>query len=323
MRITTIIALSLSLLGGIVDAQAQGYPTRNITIISNYPPAGGVDITGRIVAAELQKRFGQSVVVEDKPGATGTIGAGLVAHSTPDGYTILVTANPAITIVPFMTKVNYDPLKDLIPIAKVAIAPTILVVPADSPLQTLKDFVEAARQPDKKVLVGVPGVGSAGQIELALLNNMTKANIGTVPYRGATFIVTDVLGHQITAGAAAVPAMAAQIRSGKMRGLAVVASTRSSILPDVPTVQDALGLRLDGFPTWYGFFAPAGTPQPVIARLETEMLAIMKDPAVVEKMKKLGNDILLTGSKAFAAENETEIGLLKRALKETNVSIPK
>ena len=323
MRITTIIAFGLSLLGGIAAAQAQGFPTRTITILSNYPPAGGVDITGRIVAAELQKRSGQNVVVENKAGATGTIGANQVARSAPDGYTVLVTANPAITIVPFMTKVAYDPAKDLIPIAKVGLAPTILVVHPDSPYKTLKEFVEAARDPEKKIGVGVPGVGSSGQIEFALLNNLVKTNIGTVPYRGANFIVNDVLGNQIAGGSAAVPAMATQIRAGKMRALAIVSANRSSILPDVPTVQEALGVKLDGFPTWYGFFVPAGTPAPVVAWLEKEMLAIMKEPAVIEKMTALGNEVLLTGSKKFAAENEVEIEELKKALKETNITIPK
>lgn len=322
-KTTTTIAFALGLLAAAAAAQAQEYPSRTITILSNYPPAGGVDITARIVGAELQKRTGQTVVVEDKPGATGTIGAAYVAHSAADGYTILVTANPAITIMPFMTKVSYDPIKDLIPVAKVAIAPTILVVPADSPLKTLQDFVEAARDPAKKVLVGVPGVGSAGQIEFALLNHLKNTHIGTVPYRGATFIVNDVLGHQITAGAAAVPAMASQIKAGKMRALAVVAPTRSSILPDVPTVQEALGVKLDGFPTWYGFLLPGGTPRPVVDRLEKELLAIMKDPEVVKKMNTLGNDVLSVGSKQFAAENAVEIEDLKRALKETNVSIPR
>lgn len=323
MRITTIITIGLSLICYTVSAGAQNYPTRNITIVSNYPPAGGVDITGRIVAAELSRRLGQSVTVENKPGATGTIGAAMVAHSAPDGYTILVTANPAITIIPFMTKVSYDPVKDLIPIAKVGIAPTVLVVPASSPYHTLKDFIEAARQPANKILVGVPGVGSAPQIELAMLNNMVKTNIGTVPYRGATFIVNDVLGSQIAGGAAAVPAMAAQVWGGKMRALAVVSPTRSSILPEVPTVSEMIGARLDGFPTWYGFFAPAGTPPRIITRLETEMLAIMKDPAVIDKMKKVGSDVLLTGSKAFGQENDTEINTLKRALDETKITIQK
>lgn len=321
MRIGTSLALGICLLAASMPATAQDYPNRTITIVSNYPPAGGVDIVGRIVGAELQKRFNQSVVVENKPGATGMIGATSVARSTPDGYTLLVTANPPITLMPFFAKASYDPRKDLVPVAKVGIAPTILVVPANSPYKNLKEFVEAARNPDNKVVVGIPGIGSSGEIELNLINKMMKTNIGTIPYRGANFIATDVMGGQIPAGVAAVPAMAGQIRAGKLRALAVVSSHRSPIFPNVPTVQEELGKPLDGFPTWYGFFAPAGTPKEVIARLEAEMLAIMKDPAVVEKMEGVGNEILLTGSEAFAKENEVEIETLGRAVKETNVVI--
>lgn len=323
MKKTVFVALSVALIASLAPAQAQDYPKRNITIVSNYPPAGGVDITGRIVGAELQKRLGQTVVIENRPGATGTIGASMVAHSAPDGYTMLVTANPAITVMPFMTKVNYDPVKDLIPVAKVAIAPTIVVVRNESPFKTFKELVQAARDPAQKIMIGVPGVGSSAQIEFGLVNNKMKSNIESVPYRGAAFIVNDVLSGTIPAGSAAVPAMAAQIWGGKMRGLVVVSPRRSTIFPELPTVEEALGFKLDGFPTWYGFFVPAKTPPAIVAMLEKLFLEIMNDPAVVDKMKKLGNEVLLTDAKTFAQENDAEIATLKKALEETNVSIPK
>jgi tripartite-type tricarboxylate transporter receptor subunit TctC len=322
MKKLALIALSVAHIAGLAAAHAQDYPTRNITIVSNYPPAGGVDITGRIVGAELQKRIGQSVIIENRPGATGTIGASMVAHSAPDGYTILVTANPAITVMPFMTKVSYDPVKDLIPIAKVAIAPTIVVVRNESPFKTFKQLVEAARDPAQKIMIGVPGVGSSAQIEFGLVNKEMKSHIESVPYRGAAFILNDVLSGSIPAGSAAVPAMAAQIWGGKMRGLVVVSPKRSTIFPELPTVEEALGFKLDGFPTWYGFFVPAKTPPAIVALLEKSFLEIMNDPAVVDKMKKLGNEVLLTDAKTFAQENDAEIDTLKKALKETNVSIP-
>jgi len=321
MRVGAILAIGVCVLAGGLPVAANDYPTRNITIISNYPPAGGVDITGRIVGGELKKRLGQTVIIENKPGATGMIGANVVAHSKPDGYTLLVTANPPITLMPFVASAGYDPLNDLVPIAKVAVAPTILVVSPNSPFKSLQDLLSAARDPDKRVLVGVPGVGSSGEIELNLINNLLKTKIGTVPYRGANFIVTDVMGQQITAGVAAVPALAAQIRDGGLRALAVVSPHRSPVFPDVPTVQEVIGKPLEGFPTWYGFFTPKGTPKEILAKLETELLEIMKDPDVVERMRVLGNEILLTGTEAFAKENAAEVELLKRAIKETNVKI--
>ena len=313
------IILMLSCLAG--SAQAQSYPTRSVTIVTNVPPAGGVDIVARLVAAELSSRFGKPVIVDSKPGATGTIGTGFVARAPSDGHTILITAGPSITFIPFLSKVNYDPIKDLVPIAKVAFAPTVISVPAASPYRTLKDLIEAGRDPANKVLVGVPGVGSAPQIELAILNNLAGSNIATAPYRGATFILGDMLGEQIPAGAAAVPAFAAQILEGKVRGLAVVSPDRSSILREIPTVREVTGLDMDGFPTWYGFFAPAGTPSEIVARLEADIRSIMQEAPMVEKMRTLGNDVAFKGSKAFAEENVLEIAMFKRAIERGDITV--
>lgn len=313
------IALMLSCAAGSV--QAESYPLRAVTIVSNVPPAGGVDIVARLVAAELSSRWGKPAIVDSKPGATGTIGTAFVAHAPSDGHTILITAGPSITFIPFLSKVNYDPLRDLIPIAKVAVAPTVISVPAASPFYTLKDLVLAGRDPANKVLVGVPGIGSAPQVELAILNSLAGSNIGTAPYRGATFILSDMLGNQIPAGAAAVPAFVTQIQENKVRGLAVVSSERSSILRDIPTVREATGLDMDGFPTWYGFFAPASTPPDIVARLETEILSIMKEPPMVEKMHTLGNDMVFKGSKAFGEDNAHEIAMFKRAVEKGDIAL--
>jgi tripartite-type tricarboxylate transporter receptor subunit TctC len=315
MQIVRSSGLSIAMMiVGCVSTQAQSYPVRNVTIVTNVPPAGGVDIVARLVAPELSSRLGKSVIVESKPGATGTIGTAFVARAPADGHTILITAGPSITFIPFLSKVAYDPIKDLTPIAKVGVAPTVISVPAASPYRSLKDMVEAGRNPANKVTVGVPGIGSAPQIELAILNSLAGTNIATAPYRGATFILGDMLGDQIPAGAAAVPAFATQIREGKVRGLAVISPERSSVLRDIPTVREATGLDLNGFPTWYGFFAPAGTPPEVVARLEAEILSIMREAPMAEKMRTLGNDILFKGSKAFADDNVLEIAMFKRAI---------
>jgi tripartite-type tricarboxylate transporter receptor subunit TctC len=318
---TSILPLPLVLSCILTPALGQSYPTRSITIVTNVPPAGGVDITARLVAPGLSSRLGKPVIVDSKPGATGTIGAAFVARAASNGHTLLITAGPSITIIPFLSKVNYDPVRDLIPIAKVAIAPTIISVPAASPYRTLNDLIEAGRDPANRVLVGVPGVGSAPQIELAILNRLAGSNVGTAPYRGATFILGDMLGEQIPAGAAAVPAFAPQILENRLRGLAVVSSSRSSVLPEIPTVREASGFDLDGFPTWYGFFAPAGTPPAIIARLEAEILSIMQDSQVVERMRVLGTDVVLKGSRTFAEENEREIAMFRQALARGDITV--
>ncbi len=318
MYLIKMIVIAVSLVTTCV-AQAQKFPDHPIHVISAFPPAGGVDIAARIVGAQLAKRIGQSVIIENRPGAAGVVGTTVVAHARPDGYTILITANSSITIMPQLSKVDYDPEKDLIPIAKIGVAPTILVVRAASPLHSLKDLLREGRQASSRVSIGVPGWGSTGQIELTHLSHLVKSQIGIVPYRGAAFIVTDVLGGHVTGGAFALPASVPQIKSGKMRGLAVFSPNRSPILPNVPTAREATGLTLDVFPTWYGFFAPAGTPPDVITRLETNILAVMKEPSVIAKLKKAGTQALLTGSVAFAKENKVEAAAVKRVIKEDNI----
>lgn len=322
-QITRSASLSIVLMLGCIagPVQAQSYPTRSVTIVTNVPPAGGVDIVARLVAAELSSRFGKPVIVDSKPGATGTIGTAFVARAPSDGHTILITAGPSITFIPFLSKVSYDPIKDIVPIAKVAVAPTVISVPAASPYRTLKDLIEAGRDPANKVLVGVPGVGSAPQVELAILNSLAGSNIATAPYRGATFILGDMLGQQIPAGAAAVPAFAPQIVEGKLRGLAVVSADRSSLLRDIPTVREATGLDMDGFPTWYGFFAPAGTAPEIVARLEADILSIMRETPMVEKLRTLGNDVIFKGSRAFAEDNLLEIAMFKRAIERGDITV--
>ena len=322
MRLLISAALACGLLSWTHAASAQGYPARAITFIANYPPGGAVDVTARIVAEKLSKILGTSIVVENRPGGTGAIGAASVSRAENDGYTILVTANPAITIVPVLTSTSYDPVKDLTPIAKVAVAATVVSVVSDSPYKDFKELVEAAKRPDGKVLVGVTGAGSAPDIEIKLLNQLARSNIGVVPYNGAAPIINDVLGGHITAGAAGLPPMMAQIQDGKMRGIAVVSPTRSTILPEVPTVRETLGLELDGFPTWYGFLAPPRVPQHVVERLEAGILEVMRDPAIHEKMTRLGYEIVLTGSAAFAKENLSEIDRLKKVVSGGLKAVP-
>lgn len=321
MKLLQKAALAAGMVACAAFAHAEVFPTGPVRIVSAYPPAGGVDNAARIIAPSLQARLGQSVIIENKAGAAGTVGTAYVSRAKPDGYTILITANPSITILPQFSKVGYDPTKDLIPIAKIGVAPSILAVSINSPVQSMKDLLATGRDPAANVSVGVPGAGSTPEIELTLLGQIAKSRIGIVPYRGATFIVSDVLGNQITGGAMALPAIVPQVNGGKMRGLAVFSPNRSPVLPDVPTIKEAAGVDLDVFPTWYGLFAPAGTPPEAVARLEKEILAVMKEPGVIAKMKDSGTEALVTGSAAFARENEAEMALLKRAVERTKIKI--
>jgi tripartite-type tricarboxylate transporter receptor subunit TctC len=304
------------------DAQAADYPSRPIHIVSAYPAGGGVDLVGRLVASELAKRLGQSVVVENKPGAAGVVGMKAVINSQADGYTLLVTSNPSVTIAPLLSEENAESLKRLVPIVKVAVAPTIIAVNAESPYaSSLKAFLDAARNPSRTITVGVPGRASTSDVEMQMLGKLAKAHIISVPYRGASFIVTDLLGKQISASAMAAPTIISHVRSGTLKVLAVISSSRTSIFPHAPTVQEAAGIRFSGFPSWYGLFAPAGTPAKVVERLEQTIISIMKTPDVIARLRKLGCDPLTIGSHAFAEENDEERRAFRQALEATNIQL--
>lgn len=314
MRWLRHLAVGLAWTCAVGAVSAQDYPSRTVTFVANYPPGGAVDITARIVGEKLSKIFGQSIVVENRPGGTGAIGAASVSRAEPDGYTVLVTANPVITMLPVIGKPTFDPIKDLTPVAKVAAAPTILLVQDGSPLRSVSDLVAAARPPEGKALVGVTGVNSGPDIELKILGRLTGSSVTTVPYSGVAPVINDVLGGHIAAGAAGLPAVLPQIQGGKLRGLAVISPARAPLLREVPTVREALGIDLDGFPTWYGFFLPRRTPPGVVERLEAAIRQAMQDPAVQEKMSQMGYEIAVTGSRAFGEENLAEIDRLRRAL---------
>jgi tripartite-type tricarboxylate transporter receptor subunit TctC len=299
---------------------ANNFPDRAVRIVAAYPPAGGVDITARIIAPHLEKRLGQPVIIENRAGAAGTIGAAAVTRATADGYTMLVTANPSITILPQFSETGYK-AEDLLPVAKVGIAPSILATSADSSIKNLADFLEEGRKKGGNATVGVPGAGSTPHIEMTLLGQVEDSDITVVPYRGATFIVTDILGNQISGGSMALPAIVPQVQSGKMLGLAVFSPNRSSILPDVPTVKESIKNDMSVFPTWYGYFVPAGTPPEIVKVLEEAILSAMDEPTVIEQLKKTGTEALKVGSAQFLKENNEESESLKLAVERTNIKI--
>lgn len=307
-------------LGAPLAAVADNFPNRAVKVVAAYPPAGGVDITARIIAPQMEKHLGQTVIIENRAGAAGTVGAAAVSRAPADGYTVLVTANPSITILPQFRDAGYK-ASDLRPVAKVGIAPSILATSVESSVKSLKDFLEVGRKTDRTATVGVPGAGSTPHIEMALLGQTEGSNVTVVPYRGATFIVTDILGEQVVGGSMALPAIVPQVQAGKMRGLAVFSPTRSSILPDVPTAAESLNKDVSVFPTWYGYFVPAGTPDNVVAALEAAILAAVSDPSVVEQLKKTGTEALRVGAKEFGAQNDAESAAIKRAIEVTKIEM--
>ena len=313
-----ILAVLLAIISGAV--LAQDYPSRPIRFVVSYPPGGGVDLMWRLVANALSARVGQPVVVENRAGAGGAVGTGVVAKATPDGYTVLVGSNAAITQAPHLSPHPYDPFKDVAPLVKGVNVPTTVLVAANAPFRTLNDVLDFARANPGKVSWGTPGNGSGMHVELELLKEKLGLDITHIPYKGAAPIMADTMGGQITVGAPGLPPTIGNIKGGKLRLLAVWSSSRAGIFPDVPTVKEITrAAELEGYPTWYGLMLPAGVPREVAAKLEAEVIASFRDPDVVRKLTESGADIVAQPSGPFGEANRIESAAFAKIFKKLNI----
>lgn len=300
-----VVAALIALLSS--AAVAQEWPSRPVRFVVAYPPGGGVDMMARAVANVLGPKLGQTIVVENRPGASGALATGQVAKAAPDGYTVLVTGDAPVTQVPLLTKVAYDPYKDLTALVKGVTVPTAVLVPAASPLRSLDELVAFARANPGKLSYGTPGNGSAMHVELEMLKERLRIDITHVPYKGAPPIITDTMAGQISIGAPGIPAAIPNIRSGQLRLLGLWSAARSAAFPDVPTVREATGdASLEGLPTWYGFLLPAGVPRAIVARLEAELVASLKDPEVSRRMTDSGATVVAQAGAEFDAANRAQ-----------------
>lgn len=269
-------------------AWAQGYPARTVKIINPFPPGSPVDVVARLVAQKLQEAWNQSVIVESKPGAGGTMGAEQVARGPADGYTLLVTSSSTHVIAPALRKtMPYDALKDFTPIALVAHGPTVVVVHPSVPARTLAEFVQYAKANPGKVAYASSGPGTILHLTGELFAWRTGSELLHVPYKGAVPASTDLLGGQVQAMFDSISNATPQIKAGKLRGLAVLTPTRSSLIPDVPTAAEAGFTGLD-FPAWIGLFAPAGVPRDVVAQTVKALNAAMAQPDTRDKLVQAG-----------------------------------
>jgi tripartite-type tricarboxylate transporter receptor subunit TctC len=260
---------------------ADTYPSRTIRIVVPFPPGGPTDVTARVIAERLQARLGNTVIVESRPGgAGGTVGAKSVASSEPDGYTLLFALVGTLTIAPAIYKNSgYDPLKNFAPVAMVATGAQVLAIHPSVPAKTLKEFVAYAKANPGKVSYCSPGFGTQPHLLGEMFRTVTGANVIHVPYKGSAPAVTDLLAGQVQMMFDAPTTLAPHIKAGKLRGLSVSTDQRISVLPDVPTTAEA------GFPQlaatlWGGIVAPAGTPAPVIAKLNEAVNAELKTDAM-------------------------------------------
>ena len=297
-------------------APAQDYPTRPIRMVIAFPAGGPTDFVGRLLADKLKDILGQSVIIENKPGANGALGADYVAKSPPDGYTLFLTTVGAVAITPNMrTDLPYDVLRDFAPVTLVVRNTTVLVVRADSPVNSAKEFVAMAKAKNGDLPFATTGVGSTTHLATELFASAAGFTFVHVPYRGAAPALTDLLGGQVQAFFADAPVLMPQINAGKVKPLAAASARRNPKLPNVPTLSEA------GYPNtesdnWYGLLAPAKTPPAVIAKLNAAFIAAINDPAVNPKLIDSGAVPAPDTPAAFGAMLKDELARWGRVVRE-------
>jgi len=269
-------------------AAAQNYPTRTIQVIVAYSPGGTGDFVARTLQEKLSAALGQTVVVENRAGASGAIGAHSVTAAAPDGYTLLLGQTGEISINQHWLKgLNYDPDKELEPVALAAVVPLALVVPAKAPYSTIQDFLAALKLKPKLTFASA-GTGTPGFFAGELLKQRFDSNLTHVPYKGAGPALTDVIGSHVDFYFPGFPAAVPHVQAGNLKMLALSSATRSPTAPNVPTVAEVTGLKDYDFTLWAGFFAPRGTPQPIIDRLNKEINTILADPGIKARLESAG-----------------------------------
>ena len=269
-------------------AAVQNYPTRTIQVIVAYSPGGTGDFVARTLQEKLSAALGQTVVVENRAGASGAIGAHSVTAAAPDGYTLLLGQTGEISINQHWLKgLNYDPDKELEPVALAAVVPLALVVPAKAPYSTIEDFLAALKSKPKLTFASA-GTGTPGFFAGELLKQRFDSNLTHVPYKGAGPALTDVIGSHVDFYFPGFPAAVPHVQAGNLKMLALSSATRSPTAPNVPTVAEVTGLKDYDFTLWAGFFAPRGTPQPIIDRLNKEINTILADPGIKSRLESAG-----------------------------------
>jgi tripartite-type tricarboxylate transporter receptor subunit TctC len=320
VRIAAAAALAAGLAATALPAWPQTYPSRPIHVIVNFSPGGTGDIIARIISNQLSIDLGQSVVVENRPGAGGTIGARDVVNAAPDGYMLTVAQTPEIAINPyFMKDVGYDPLKDLQPIALGGVVPLALAVPATAPYSTIGEFVKFLRTTDQPVTFASGGVGTSGHLAGELLKLKLNSKLTHVPYKGAGPALNDLVGGHVDfyfpGFIAAMPLM----QSGKLKVLAVATLKRSPAAPDIPTVAEATGIENFDFTLWAGFFGPRGTPMDLATQLNAEINKILREPEIKSRLESDGTEVSPLSIDQFAAFVRSDIDRYQAIIKEANL----
>src|SRR5215471_2656676 len=323
-RFVAAIAAAATALTLAFPAGAQGtaaYPTKAVRLVIPFPPGGPLDIVGRAIAQKLTEAWGQSVVVDNRPGAGGNIGADLVAKSAPDGYTILMGALSTHAVNPSLyAKMPYDAIADFAPITLVAVTPNVLVVNAALPVNSAKEFIAYAKANSGKLAFGSGSNGSAGHLAGELFKVDTGADITHIPYKGGAPATQALLAGDTQFMFDNLANAMPQVKAGKLKALAVTTAERSKLAPDLPTMAEA-GLAGFDISTWFGLFAPAGTPKDVIAKWNAEVVKILNSPEMRDKLIAQGAEPSPTTPDQFAAFVKSEIPKYAKIIKASGAKV--
>ena len=299
---------------------AQAWPQKSIRMVIPYPPGGPTDVLGRIVAAKLPEALGQQVVVDNKPGASGQIGAGDVAKSAPDGYTLLTNASIHVINPHVYSKPLVDALKDFTPVALIGIVPLVMVVPQGQPARDVKEFIAWAKANPGKVNFASSSTASAQHLAGEHFKQVTGIDMQHVPYKGSAPALADLAGGQVQLMFDSMPSSIGFIKGGKLKVLAVSNPKRVAVLPNVPTMIES-GLAGFDLGTWYGIWAPAGTPRELVARLNADIVRVVSLPDVKERLAALGAEPSAFSAEEFAAFNRSELERWGRIVRAAQIKL--
>jgi tripartite-type tricarboxylate transporter receptor subunit TctC len=311
------ILAALALLAAIPLAHAQSWPTKPVKIIVPFPAGGPTDVLTRVLGDKLAQALGQPVVIENKPGAGGSIGADLAAKSAPDGYTLLMATGSTHSVGPHLNpRLPYDPVRDFTPVIYVGYATNILLVSPKLGVASVRELIEAAKK--QPLTYATSGIGSVAHLTSEMFAAQAGIKLTHVPYKGTQQSITDIASGQVSMLFDNVLTGKAHVDSGRLKGIAISSKARSAIAPDLPTVSES---GLPGFDSWnyFGIFGPANTPQPVVQRVNAEMNRILADPAVKERFLALGFEVTGGTPQQFAEVMASESRRWGQVIKDANI----
>jgi tripartite-type tricarboxylate transporter receptor subunit TctC len=315
------ILVSVALCCSAVAGHAQTWPANPVKLIIPFPPGGGTDILSRLVANKLAESNKWAIVPENRSGAGGTIGIGEAAKAAPNGYTLVMGQKDNMAVAPWLYKsLAYDPLKDFTAVAHVAYTPVVIVTGVNSRFKTLADVVSAARSAPATISYGSPGNGTTIHLAGEALNSAANIKLMHVPYKGSSAAITDLMGGTLDLAVSSVPSALSQIKAGKVRALVVTSATRSTSLPDVPTVAES-GYKGFDVSTWYGIFLPAGAPKDLVVRLNREVNKLLDTPEMKKAIHAQGAEPQALTPEKFASLLQTDYRDLKDIVKQAGLTL--